>query len=66
MSASKPMTSDELLWAIRVDTTKDLFSLYGKIDEDGLLIKILDLLFKNVKQQVRHADFKQDTIRLNR
>lgn len=31
------MTSDELLWAIRVNLTEVPLSLEGKIDEQGLL-----------------------------
>ncbi|KAJ5657785.1 uncharacterized protein N7484_001434 [Penicillium longicatenatum] len=52
MSASKPLTSDELLWAVRVDTAKDVFSLNGKIDEDGLLSLCGNLLVVDSKLKV--------------
>ncbi|KAJ5172513.1 hypothetical protein N7492_005106 [Penicillium capsulatum] len=43
MSASKPMTTDELLSAIRVNPIESL-SLSGKIDEEGLLSLCNNLL----------------------
>lgn len=37
MAASKPMTSDEILSAIRIDSNGDMFPLADKIDEQALL-----------------------------